>query len=127
MKPVLFIPALGYSALIVWLSAQSNLKPPDIGVEWNDKVLHAAEYFIFSILWCFALLYSRPQALRMNRVWALVAGAALFAVSDELHQAFVPGRQADVFDLLADLCGISMGVFVFLRFTGARSKKRFIG
>jgi VanZ family protein len=33
---------------------------------------------------------------------------------DEFNQTFVPGRRSDVFDLLADAVGISLGVFVFI-------------
>jgi VanZ family protein len=33
---------------------------------------------------------------------------------DEFHQYFVPGRQSDVLDLLADAVGIALGVLAFI-------------
>ena len=35
--------------------------------------------------------------------------ATLFGVTDEIHQYFVPGRQADVFDVVADAVGALAG------------------
>jgi len=37
----------------------------------------------------------------------------LFAISDEVHQYFVPGRNADIFDLLVDWCAISLSLLCF--------------
>ena len=37
----------------------------------------------------------------------------LYAASDEIHQAFVPGRGPSVFDVLLDFCGAVTGT-VFL-------------
>ena len=39
--------------------------------------------------------------------------AILFAISDEIHQGFVVGRDADIFDLLADIFGILVGTYLF--------------
>ncbi len=108
--------ALSYSALIIFLSAQSNLQPPDIGFELSDKLMHFIEYFIFSMLWCGAVIRSGSGRVPVRQTWRLFVGGALFAVSDEIHQLFVPGRQADILDLVADLCGISVGFFVFFLF-----------
>jgi len=38
--------------------------------------------------------------------------ASLYALSDELHQYFVPGRSCDIIDLLVDILGIFVGVFI---------------
>jgi VanZ family protein len=37
----------------------------------------------------------------------------LFAVSDEIHQSFVPGRTASFMDIGLDLIGILFGLWVF--------------
>lgn len=46
------------------------------------------------------------------RVAAAAIICALVAVSDEWHQTFVPGRVADVQDLMADGAGIVLGITV---------------
>ena len=38
----------------------------------------------------------------------------LYAISDEIHQYFVPERACRVFDMLVDSCGIATGIGIFL-------------
>ncbi len=38
--------------------------------------------------------------------------AVAFGVTDEVHQSFVPGRNADLMDLVADALGASLGAVV---------------
>jgi len=117
--------ALAYSALIVFLSSQSTWPTQDIGIEFNDKILHVAEYFVFTLLWCWVLIGSPLETMRRGQVWKLIFSAVLFAVSDEIHQFFVPGRDADILDLIADLCGIFAGFFVFLKLRRSVDLKHF--
>ncbi len=35
--------------------------------------------------------------------------ATFYGVTDEIHQFFVPGRTADVYDVLSDFIGASIG------------------
>jgi len=48
----------------------------------------------------------------------LVVGfiALIVAIADEIHQAYVPGRDASVTDVLLDVVGISLALFLFFRF-----------
>ena len=41
--------------------------------------------------------------------------ALIVAVADEIHQAYVPGRDASIPDVLLDLCGIALVLFFFFR------------
>lgn len=38
--------------------------------------------------------------------------ATIFAISDELHQSFIPGRTASVYDFLADVLGILIALLL---------------
>jgi VanZ family protein len=38
---------------------------------------------------------------------------ALYGISDEIHQYFVPGRVMDWTDAVADTCGIALGSWFF--------------
>ncbi len=40
----------------------------------------------------------------------------LYAVSDEIHQHFVPERACRIFDMFVDTCGIMTGIGIFLLF-----------
>jgi VanZ family protein len=53
--------------------------------------------------------------------------AALFGLSDEIHQSFVPFRTADAWDVLADALGAALGVgfyFMLLSVAGPRSASK---
>ena len=71
------------------------------------KLGHFTEYLILSVL-----LY---RALRAGRRWSFraaataVAVAGLYAVVDEFHQLFVPGRTAAASDCLIDVSGAAAG------------------
>ena len=50
----------------------------------------------------------------------------LYAVSDEIHQYFVPERACRVFDMFVDSCGIAtgIGIFILILFTISKINKR---
>jgi VanZ family protein len=53
-----------------------------------------------------------------------VLSTALYGLSDEVHQYFVPFRTADPLDLLADALGGALGVLFYQalsRLTGSRA------
>jgi VanZ family protein len=102
-RPLLYgwVPLLGWMGLIFWLSAQPDLPHPDVG--WWDLVFSSAAHaFVFGVL---AALWMR--VLGEHRLGWLVALALtmIYALSDEFHQLFVPGRYADPWDLLCDGAG----------------------
>jgi hypothetical protein len=71
-----------------------------------DKVLHFIEYFILGIT-------LRYWSARSGKV--LVGGGIVFGALDELHQVWVPGRIASLWDFLADTGGVTLG-FVISRY-----------
>ena len=63
------------------------------------KIAHAAEYAVLGALLLRAL--GRP-----GLAFAL---GVLYAVSDELHQTFVPGRAGSPLDVAIDAAGVARG------------------
>jgi len=93
---------IGYSGFIFYLSHQPTLPVPAL-FPHQDKLLHAGAYGLMAL---FAINYFKYQCATFSR--ALVVSfifCALYGVSDEWHQSFVEGRQADVLDWLADCFG----------------------
>jgi len=92
-----------YMAAIFTASAGPGVTLPP-GRNW-DKVLHAGAYGVMAALVTWAV--TRGQLRRATGRMALVAAAisTLYGASDEVHQLFVPGRQADLADLAADAAG----------------------
>lgn len=79
----------------------------------DDKVVHAGLYAVLGALLRLATGRTR---------WAVALGSA-FGVSDEIHQAFVPGRHADPWDWVADTLGAATGALLVASFARAREKR----
>lgn len=99
---IYWVLALVYMELIFFISSYPlAIKLPSFS--FSDKLVHVAEYGILASLIYLAL---RERNLAPNKLLGLaVAIAFLYGVSDEIHQHFVHGRQADVFDVVADGIG----------------------
>jgi len=122
-RPLLAAAALAYAVLIVWLSSLSN-PLPFLDAAWlsQDKLLHGTGYALLGALVAGALL--RPGRRPGAVVLAATLLVAAFGATDELHQAFVPGRSCDVHDWLADVGGALLGAALsvaFLRPRGSRA------
>jgi VanZ family protein len=98
-----WLPVVAWAALIFTLSSV-----PDLGTGlggWDlavRKIAHAAEYAVLGALLLRAIGRELPAA----------AISIAYAVTDEVHQAFVPGRQGAVVDVLIDAVGVLLGVYV---------------
>jgi VanZ family protein len=102
-------PVVLYMGLIVFLSAQSHL--PNYRVP--DKVAHTTEYAVLGALITRALLVLGRAPVRSTMLIAVVLSVA-FGASDEIHQMFVPYRDASLLDLAADAVGSTLGAALFL-------------
>jgi len=65
------------------------------------KCAHVVEYFLLSLLILRALRGDRNE-LRLCWVMAAIVVVAGYAALDEFHQSFVPGRTAELSDILLD-------------------------
>jgi VanZ family protein len=86
----------------------SSLPSPPIP-EDTDKQFHSMAYFFFAVVVVRAVAGGLPRRIGVRTAVTATAIAAAYAVSDELHQMFVPGRSAEVLDLLADVIGVGLG------------------
>ena len=77
------------------------------------KLGHVSEYFIFALLLMRALRLQAAKALDAKQFFLGIAVTALYAISDELHQIFVPSRSASDIDVLIDVCGGLAGSLCF--------------
>jgi VanZ family protein len=96
-------PVLLWAGLIFGFSAV-----PDLGTglgTWDlvlRKIAHFCEYAVLGLL--------LMRATR--REGAALGLGVLYAASDELHQHFVPGRQAAVRDVAVDAAGVLAGILL---------------
>lgn len=76
------------------------------------KLAHATEYAVFAMLLCGAWMDGRrKRRLSVCFAWGT---ATVYAMTDEFHQLFVPGRSGQVKDVVLDSCGAAVGVLLLL-------------
>ena len=71
------------------------------------KSAHFVVFAVLGFLTC-AALWSCDVSVKRALILAAVIGA-LYAVSDEVHQVFVPGRAGMIRDVILDTCGVVTG------------------
>jgi len=109
---------LALMALIFYLSAQEAVGPNLPG--WTRVVAHFGEYALLAALWAWAL----GPALADRALPAAAAIAFVYALSDEFHQSFVEGREADPLDVLADTAGIAAALILLARLSATARNRR---
>lgn len=102
-----WVPAAAWAAAIFLVSSRPSVAIPGF---WSaDKLLHFGAYALLGLL----VSYGSDRSGMAPR-WAVAIGC-LYGASDEIHQAFVPGRSADPADWAADALGVLAGTFVYAR------------
>ena len=108
-----------YCSFIFWLSSQPSLPAPMI-FSHQDKIHHMGAYFIMGILaWRFFNdFFSKPTTVMI----VSLCFCSIYGMSDEWHQSFVPGRETDVLDWLADTIGALIAL-ITIQLTKRRFKQ----
>ena len=88
------------------------------------KNAHFFSYLIFGVLVMNAFRRLGAKGFK-SCIHALIF-SMLYAVSDEVHQAFVPGRGPQITDVLIDSLGVITGVLIYSLAGYVRSCKAFI-
>lgn len=107
MRPWRF--ALLYMALIFVISSFEVEVPGVQHLPLRDKGIHFVEYAILGWLCSAASARTWPSASAWRTAAFAVFVSVLWGLSDEIHQALVPGRSSELGDVIADLCGSIVG------------------
>lgn len=74
------------------------------------KLAHFSLYAIVGIL-IMTLLFTYKLRQRTRIISCLTIGT-IYAISDEIHQSFIPGRTPMVGDVMIDMCGVLAGIVI---------------
>lgn len=85
---------------------------------------HMVQFGILAVLLVRALAW--PLLISPKRVWQSILISALYGLTDEVHQLFVPGRAFQWLDLVMDCLGILLGLslYVFIQFMCQKSAEQ---
>ena len=113
-------PAAIWATVLFLLSAVPDTGSGGLQLPLNDKLAHAMLYAVLGA----TLANGRARSgSGVSHVLLIVLGV-LYGASDEWHQGFVPGRDPDPADWLADVVGLLVGYGTTTRFLGRTNDHR---
>jgi VanZ family protein len=115
------LPLLLWMALIFVMSSRSTLI--EIENDTDEKLFYKTAHFVaYAIL---AWLWWRVLASQRQCDWGVLLGAvvltALYGISDEIHQLFVPGRHGRLADVFFDTAGALAMILLIRRIVWLRT------
>ena len=110
---LVYIPLCLYWILIFVLTTLPSDSLPGIGA--SDKINHLLAYFGLGVLLKLSLDFQTkyPSLKKRSSIYTIVIGS-IYGALDEIHQIFIPGRSCEFIDWVADVAGITIGVFIVI-------------
>jgi len=112
-----WLPVFLWAVVIFALSSISQITVAEFFL-WDfaaKKVAHLAEYAVLYALFL--------RATEKNWVLSFFL-TMIYAATDEIHQSFVPGRNAAVYDLAFDFSGAAISAYVIWKLRQIRPKRQ---
>jgi VanZ family protein len=105
-------PALLWMGLIFFLSSRSTL--PGMDKPLLDILLKKTGHFVaYGILaWLYFRALPGNKAAMSRKLWIAWGLVAIYALSDEIHQSFVPRRHPAFTDWLIDMVGAATALLL---------------
>lgn len=103
------IPTLFYGLFIFLMSGRSY---PGVQLSFDSGYFHPIEYFTFGLLVGRCFYWVIDEKGLAGFVWRVILVGAVFGFLDELHQGFVPGRDASYIDFILDMAGILVSLVI---------------
>lgn len=109
-----WLPVVFWAGFIFSISSQPSKNIPSLFFA-QDILFHIFEYTLLALLLNRALKISglAGSARKPKRVFLVILSCLIYAISDELHQQFVPGRVSSIADLAFDSLGIVLGSVIY--------------
>ena len=112
------VPVLAYASFIFYLSSLSHPEEhlPKVLFENflfeifdRDKLLHVIEYALLALFCYPAFRWSSGPRISQQTVLLVIVITSFYGITDEVHQGFVPFREASWLDWAADTTGAIIG------------------
>lgn len=105
-----------WAAIIFAFSAQQQLPSPnEFALNFIfKKIAHITVYFILYLLAYHAISFDEKRTKRASLLSFVTC--LLYALSDEFHQSFIPGRTSNIRDVFYDAIGMFISWLVIFKY-----------
>ncbi|GGA78828.1 hypothetical protein GCM10008015_19470 [Flavobacterium palustre] len=118
LKKICIGAALCWTVNILYLCLIRISELPEIKISYIDKYIHAFFYFVFSVLWFYALRFYLKKTNSTKLFVIVFLMAFVLGVAIELFQTFLTSsRSGDVVDVVANTSG-SLLAILFIKLLG---------
>lgn len=104
-----------FTIIIIEIITGKNLEINDPFVEGIQLFIRKLAHFTIYAIGGFLIMnyaYTTDKTIKEKALYSICFGGG-YAITDELHQFFVPGRSGNVFDVGIDTAGVIIGVFIY--------------
>ncbi len=106
LKKISLGAAIFWAVIILYFCLKKISELPEIKIAYIDKYIHAFFYFVFSVLWFYALRFYLKTQKRTNLLGIVFMMSLLFGSAIELFQTyFTAYRSGDLTDVIANTAG----------------------
>ena len=113
-----------FSIELAWLCISIPPQNLDLLNDLLRKSAHLAEYAVLAVLLYNVLKPADNPFWSPRAAFRALVVSGCYSTTDELHQHFVPGRHASLFDCVIDTTGALLGLFVLSKaMAGVRRKQ----
>ena len=106
--------SLGVTGLIAALI--EKISPSSDALAFNHVIRKCAHFFAYLVLGMVVLFAMRKMGISGTKgILLTLAICVVYAISDEWHQGFIPGRTPKLTDILIDSCGSLLGTALYSR------------
>ena len=107
---LVYVPLILYWIMLFAATSLPAANLPSVAV--GDKIKHFSAFFGLSVLLSLTLIYQNKILLfKKYFLAAALVISSIYGLLDEIHQSFVPGRNSEFLDWVADSLGAAAGVF----------------
>lgn len=104
-----YIPLIIYWLVLLTATSLPSKDLPNTGV--SDKIEHFSAYLILAVLLNLTLVVQNKfETLKKYPSLSTLTIIAFYALIDELHQLYIPGRDCEALDWVADFIGAILGI-----------------
>ncbi len=99
-----------WAFIVLILSTVPASAFPQTEISYMDKAFHFGEFIVLALLMTHAFKYAKVSLAENSLFTLILAGG--YGILMELTQLYVPGRSASIYDIMADLAGVAVGVLI---------------